>query len=291
MHFIRSPSSWLNLPRDRGVSYAAQESWILNDTIKNNILYNESFNSERYAKVIHQCCLERDLELFEAGDETEVGEKGLTLSGGQKARVTLARAIYSQSGIVLLDDVLAALDVHTAKWIVDKCFSGSLVKDGNRTVVLVTHNVALTKKIADHVVSVGLDGRVHSQPSLAEALEEDETLAEEVGKDREALDSAEKPEETASEVVDGKKVQGKLIMSEEIAVGRVSWHALKIFLAAHSKHPALFFTILVAVTILNSIAARVETWYLGYWASQYGHGFVVPVFKYVGIFCELQSDI
>jgi ABC-type multidrug transport system fused ATPase/permease subunit len=60
--------------------------------------------------VIHQCCLERDLELFEAGDQTEVGEKGLTLSGGQKARITLARAVYSQACTLLLDDILAALE-------------------------------------------------------------------------------------------------------------------------------------------------------------------------------------
>ena len=64
----------------------------------------------RYKKVLYQCSLERDLELFEAGDQTEVGEKGLTLSGGQKARITLARAIYSSAQILLLDDVLAALE-------------------------------------------------------------------------------------------------------------------------------------------------------------------------------------
>ena len=91
--------------------------------------------------VIHQCALKRDLSLFEAGDKTEVGEKGLTLSGGQKARVTLARAIYSSADVLLLDDVLAALDVHTAKWIVDKCFKGDLVR--GRTVVLVVRHSGL----------------------------------------------------------------------------------------------------------------------------------------------------
>ena len=85
--------------------------------------------------------MKRDLSLFEAGDKTEVGEKGLTLSGGQKARVTLARAIYSSADILLLDDVLAALDVHTAKWIIDKCFKGDLVR--GRTVVLVVRHSGL----------------------------------------------------------------------------------------------------------------------------------------------------
>lgn len=85
----------------------------------------------------------RDLTLFEAGDATEVGEKGLTLSGGQKARITLARAVYSPAKIILLDDVLAALDVHTSRWIVDKCFKGDLLR--GRTVLLVVSPLSHTK--------------------------------------------------------------------------------------------------------------------------------------------------
>lgn len=129
MHYLpNGPSSWFNLPRQNGVAYAAQESWVLNETIKvcfslaaapsllilgiyqENILFGSPYERERYQKVLYQCGLERDLDLFEAGDETEVGEKGLTVSGGQKARITLARAIYSPAQIILLDDVLAALE-------------------------------------------------------------------------------------------------------------------------------------------------------------------------------------
>jgi ABC-type multidrug transport system fused ATPase/permease subunit len=105
MHFIPSgPDSWFNLPRDGGVAYAAQESWVQNETIKENILFGAEFDEARYKQVIYQCSLERDLALFDAGDGTEVGEKGLTLSGGQKARITLARAIYSKAKIILLDE-------------------------------------------------------------------------------------------------------------------------------------------------------------------------------------------
>ena len=136
LHYVPSgPDSWFNLPREDGVAYAAQESWVQNETIRDNILFGSKFDEVRYRKVIYQCGLSKDLTMFDAGDKTEVGEKGLTLSGGQKARITLARAVYSQAQVLILDDILAALDVHTAKWIVDKCLQGDLVR--GRTVLLV----------------------------------------------------------------------------------------------------------------------------------------------------------
>ncbi|KAJ7164189.1 hypothetical protein C8R46DRAFT_901348, partial [Mycena filopes] len=274
MHMIRSSpasrSSWFNLPRaPGGVSYAAQESWVLNDTIRNNILFHAPLNTQRYNKVLHQCGLERDLELFEAGDETEVGEKGLTLSGGQKARVTLARAIYAESRVIILDDVLAALDVHTAKWVVDKCLAGDLIK--GRTVILVTHNVAMTSKLADFVVSVGLDGRVRGRDSVSEALVTDKVLAEEVSREEEVLAMAEAEDKVAApastEDDESKaKASGKLIVADEIEIGSVSWEALEMFFSAHAANPVLFFIGLFVAVFAIAVTVRLETWYLGYWA-------------------------
>jgi ABC-type nitrate/sulfonate/bicarbonate transport system ATPase subunit len=120
-------------------------------------MLNRIRNTDRPA-VLHQCNLERDLSLFDAGDLTDVGEKGLTLSGGQKARIALARAVYSSAAVLLLDDILAALDVSTSVWIVRKCLNGDLVR--GRTVVLVTHSVTLTLPIADYVVSFDADGHI-----------------------------------------------------------------------------------------------------------------------------------
>ena len=104
LHFSpQSPSDFFHLPRSGGVSYAAQESWCLSETIKDNILFGDEFDAERYAAVIRDCGLEPDLRMLDDGDQTEIGEKGVTLSGGQKARVTLARAVYAKSDVVLLD--------------------------------------------------------------------------------------------------------------------------------------------------------------------------------------------
>ncbi|KAJ6559886.1 P-loop containing nucleoside triphosphate hydrolase protein [Mycena capillaripes] len=262
MHFTpASPSSWYNLPRAGGVAYAAQESWVLNETIRDNILFGSEYDEERYKKVLYQCALERDLELFEAGDKSEVGEKGLTLSGGQKARCTLARAIYSRAEILLLDDVLAALDVHTSKWIVEKCFSGDLVQ--GRTVILVTHNVALAAPIADFTVSIGLNGRIMSQGSVAEALQHDIALANEANADLQVMEQV-----VDAEPVEVKKdaakadgaTDGKLILAEEIQLGKVKWSAVNLYLRGLGG--VGFYTVFLGFYTLTHLAQIYETWYL-----------------------------
>ncbi|KAJ8703097.1 hypothetical protein PTI98_001750 [Pleurotus ostreatus] len=270
MHFMPSgPSSWYNLPRDGGVSYAAQESWVQNETIRDNILFGAPLDEERYKKVLYQCCLERDLQLFDAGDQTEVGEKGLTLSGGQKARITLARAIYSHAEIILLDDVLAALDVHTSKWIVDKCFRGDLIN--NRTVILVTHNVALATPVAGFVVSLGSDGRIVSKGGVAEVLADSDALKQEVAVEQAALAKAEETIDDAQvDPEDAKIAGGKLIAAEEVELGHVGWPAIKMYLVGlGGNHPFIFFVTVLGGLLMTEGTFSFLTWFLGHWATQY----------------------
>ncbi|PPQ71821.1 hypothetical protein CVT26_007735 [Gymnopilus dilepis] len=276
----RNQDAWVSLPREKGIAYAAQESWIQNATIRDNILFNSSYEEERYRKVLHQCALEYDLQLFEAGDLTEVGERGLTLSGGQKvwrretrlsipsdtakARVTLARAIYSSSEIILLDDVLAALDVHTADWIVNKCLRGDLVR--GRTILLVTHNVALVAPIADLVVSVDVDGHVKSQSTNIERA-----LAEEVPaslkSERQVTPLLQTRLEESSQTPGA---GGKLVVPEEIAQGRVTWKPLRMFISSLSgSRPLIFFATWVLAIIVGQWIDAFQVWFLGRWGSQY----------------------
>ncbi|KIJ45713.1 hypothetical protein M422DRAFT_227467 [Sphaerobolus stellatus SS14] len=254
-----------NLPRDGGVAYAAQEAWVQNETIKDNILFGKAYNETRYKKVIYQCGLERDLSLFEAGDSTEVGEKGLTLSGGQKARITLARAVYSDASILLLDDILAALDVHTSKFIVENCLQGDLLP--GRTVILITHNVAMVAPIADFVVSLTLDGRIASQGTMADALKKNKKLVKEVVESEEV---AVKDDENVDNKDPGKKAPGsgsKLIVAEEIALGHVSWRAMRMYLS--SLGGISFWVIFLVSMLLAQTANSFQSWFLGYWAEQY----------------------
>ncbi|KNZ71686.1 ATP-binding cassette transporter abc4 [Termitomyces sp. J132] len=273
MHFIpSSPDSWFNLPRSGGVAYAAQESWVLNTTIKDNVLFGAPFDEQRYNKVIYQCALTSDLELLKAGDLTEVGEKGLTLSGGQKARLTLARAIYSSAEILLLDDVLAALDVHVAKWIVNKCFLGDLVQ--GRTILLVTHNVAMVGSIATFVVSLGSDGRILSQGSILDTVVKNSALEAELSHKKEIEEKAE--ESVDGDVQEQKKPKeyneerGKLVIEEESGKGHLSWGSLKIYLfALGGKHWALFWTVFTVTIVLECVFDVLQPWLLGAWASEY----------------------
>ncbi|KAF8182307.1 multidrug resistance-associated ABC transporter [Pholiota molesta] len=285
MHFLpNSADSWFNLPREGGVAYAAQESWVQNETIRSNILFGSPYDEIRYRKVLHQCALDKDLSLFEAGDNTEVGEKGITL---RFARVTLARAIYSRAQIILLDDVLAALDVHTAAWIVENCFKGDLVKD--RTVLLVTHNIALVSPLAKFIVSIGQDGFLSTQgTNIDVSLNSDPILAEEARHDLEELEFAN--EEATSLAKEEAPVNGKLVLAEEVAKGRVTWKSMKLFLSGlGGEHPIIFFGLWIGGFLLAEATYTSQKWFLGYWGSQYENH--TPSEVRVSFYCTIYSCI
>lgn len=101
------------------LSYIPQQAWIQNATVKNNILFGRDYDQEFYNKVVSVCALTTDFNILPAGDQTEIGEKGINLSGGQKQRISLSRAVYSESDIYLLDDPLSAVDAHVGKQIFD----------------------------------------------------------------------------------------------------------------------------------------------------------------------------
>jgi ABC-type multidrug transport system fused ATPase/permease subunit len=142
------------------IAYCAQEPWLLNDTVKENIVFASRFDMQRYNDVIKACALERDLAILGTGDQTMVGENGTSLSGGQRQRISLARAIYSRARHILLDDCFSAVDSRTAKHIFRETIMGPLMV--GRTCILVTHNVALAVPHANYVVVLG-HGKISAQ--------------------------------------------------------------------------------------------------------------------------------
>ncbi|GAA5837403.1 hypothetical protein JCM5353_002686 [Sporobolomyces roseus] len=132
-------------------AFVPQQAWLQNATVKDNILFGLPFRQKRYQDVLDACSLVSDLKILEDGDATEIGEKGINLSGGQKVRISLARAVYSRASTLLFDDILSAVDAHTAAHIYEKCLNGPLLE--GRTVILVSHQVQLTAPGAAFVVS------------------------------------------------------------------------------------------------------------------------------------------
>ncbi|KAK4181284.1 P-loop containing nucleoside triphosphate hydrolase protein [Triangularia setosa] len=151
------------------IAYVAQIPWIENASIKDNILFGLPFDEDRYKKTVEVCALKKDLEMLSDGENTEIGANGINLSGGQKWRITLARAIYSRAGILVLDDIFSAVDAHVGRHIFENCLNGELAT--GRTRILVTHHVALCEPKTKYLVELG-DGGVLNAGLLSELRQE-----------------------------------------------------------------------------------------------------------------------
>lgn len=275
------------------VAYCAQQAWLVNATIKDNILFASPYDEDRYHEVISICALERDLEILDAGDMTLVGEKGITLSGGQKQRISLARAIYSNSKHLLLDDCLSAVDAHTAKHIFEEALTGTLMT--NRTCILVSHNVSLTIPLASHVVVLD-NGKVTAQ-GTPEEVADCGALGEELLKSRPVSRAASQgpsrvssnlEEETSklsggnghvgpgSRMRDTARIKAKLSKAEKEfvdsrleakATGSVKWSTIKMYLQAMGPW---YYWIFAAwgfiATQLGSVATNL---WIRQWANAY----------------------
>ncbi|XP_062153987.1 ABC transporter C family member 8-like [Alnus glutinosa] len=147
------------------IAYVSQTSWIQSGTIRDNILYGKPMDKTRYDKAIIACALDKDINTFNNGDLTEIGQRGLNMSGGQKQRIQLARAVYSDADIYLLDDPFSAVDAHTAAFLFNDCVMAAL---GKKTVILVTHQVEFLSEVDKNLVMEG--GQITQSGSYEELL-------------------------------------------------------------------------------------------------------------------------
>lgn len=149
------------------IAYCAQDPWITNATVKENILFGCKLNKSFYLKTIEACQLVKDFDVLPDGDRTVVGEKGISLSGGQKARVALARAVYSRADVIFLDDVLSAVDAHVCKKIIKNVLApGGLLS--SKTVVLATNAVSVLEFA--HEIVMLKEGMVVERGSFDEVV-------------------------------------------------------------------------------------------------------------------------
>ncbi|XP_026324008.1 probable multidrug resistance-associated protein lethal(2)03659 isoform X4 [Hyposmocoma kahamanoa] len=153
------------------VSYASQDPWLFVGSVRQNILFGQQFVKSRYMEVCKVCALERDISLFPHGDKTVIGERGVSLSGGQRARINLARAVYKEADIYLFDDPLSAVDTQVANQIFQKCIKRYL--DG-KTVILVTHQIQFIKSVENIIIMN--KGQIVAQGGFEELNEQELNL-------------------------------------------------------------------------------------------------------------------
>ncbi|XP_055617486.1 ATP-binding cassette sub-family C member 4-like [Toxorhynchites rutilus septentrionalis] len=208
------------------ISYASQEPWLFEGTVKNNIVFIEDYNEKRYREVVRVCALERDFQLLPQGDGTIVGERGISLSGGQRARISLARAVYRKAEIYLLDDPLSAVDTHVGAHIFEQCIREYL---RDKVCILVTHQLQYLKEV-EHIVLMNM-GAAEAQGSyrsleaantfpLLAALQQEQD-AKESQQDQDRIEEC--VIDSESEFVDDKSdtLQQKLPYADPLSVDRV----------------------------------------------------------------------
>ncbi|XP_043498530.1 multidrug resistance-associated protein 1 isoform X4 [Polistes fuscatus] len=157
------------------VAYVSQQAWIQNATLQDNVLFGKPLNKALYNRVIDACMLGPDLEMLPAGDQTEIGEKGINLSGGQKQRVALARAVYNDSDIYFLDDPLSAVDSHVGKHIFENVVGpGGLLK--KKTRVHITHDIVYLPEVDN--IFVLKDGEITESGTYKQLMDKRGAFAE-----------------------------------------------------------------------------------------------------------------
>uniref|UniRef100_A0A8C9UYT8 ATP-binding cassette sub-family C member 5 n=1 Tax=Scleropages formosus TaxID=113540 RepID=A0A8C9UYT8_SCLFO len=243
-----------------GLAYVAQQAWIFNDTLRENILFGKEYDKERYNLVLDACCLNSDIAELPDGDMTEIGERGTNLSGGQRQRVSLARALYSERPILLLDDPLSAIDAHVATHIFHSAIQG--VARG-RTVLFVTHQLQYLPD-CDEVLLMK-DGQIAEWGTHTELLDKEREYATLF---TEPEEQAEGPQGQTEGPVHGRQstCSGKLMTAEEKGTGALSWTVYWSYIGAAGGLLVFILNIMLFIGTTGSMAFC--NWWLSYWIKQ-----------------------
>ncbi|KAK2630395.1 hypothetical protein QTJ16_001215 [Diplocarpon rosae] len=235
------------------VGFCGQTPWLQSMSIRENILFSAPYEEARYKQVLEMCALIPDMSNFKHGDLSLVGENGIGLSGGQKARVSLARAVYSKTNVLLLDDPLSALDHQTAEYIVRRCLAGPLLKD--RTTIMVTHRTELCFGVAKQFIQIAdghalmLDSETISFEDLHRVKSSDSTNE---GRGTEEQNKAAVPDKF---IEDEYRAHGGVQSSvywEYIKAGKLKW-----------------WLVLTCLLVVGRVIEIGKTWFLKQWGEAY----------------------
>ncbi|XP_057372866.1 ATP-binding cassette sub-family C member 5-like [Daphnia carinata] len=285
---------------DGSFAYVSQQAWIMNSSLRDNILFGETFDPKRYYDVISACALSQDLDALPAGDETEIGERGINLSGGQRQRVAMARALYADRDIYLLDDPLSAVDGHVGQHIFEKYIRGALK---GKTIVFVTHQLQYLSqcdevvfmdegRILDqgrHVDLMNRNGRYTTLIHTFLSQKDEDNVKEEEQADPHSVNGRSKPsspiqsspatsipsslaiESLASNKTTNLAFQqqipvamnGRLTEAEKMEKGSIPWSTYDIYIQSAGGY---ILSLLVFFTfVLNIFSTALSSWWLAHW--------------------------
>ncbi|KAI0379954.1 ATP-binding cassette transporter protein YOR1-like protein [Hypomontagnella monticulosa] len=265
-------------------AFCPQYAWIQNTSVQNNILFGKQMHRDWYKDVIRACALQPDLDMLPNGDATEIGERGITISGGQKQRLNIARAIYFDADIVLMDDPLSAVDAHVGRHIMDNAILG-LLKHKCR--ILATHQLWVLNR-CDRIIWMDngkmqaidtFDNLMANHSGFRQLMET--TAMEETKEEKPAV------EEKTAEGEKGKKkkkqAQG-LMQAEERAVASVPWSVYTDYIRASGS--ILNAPITLLVLLLSQGANIMTSLWLSYWTSDH---FGLTTGIYIGVYAGLGT--
>lgn len=260
-----------------GFAYVAQQAWILNDSLRENILFGKQYTEEKYNAVLEACCLFPDITELPYGDMTEIGERGANLSGGQRQRVSLARALYSERPILLLDDPLSAVDTRVGSHLFHSAIRPAAKA---RTVIFVTHQlqylpecdeVVLMKdgQIAEHGTHAQLMEKGRDYAALFNSVQQENLVRKNLKNKQRAkkessprslhVNDAAKPHNESNKA-------DQLMQAEEKGTGAVAWPVYAAYIKAAGGPLAFIVNILLFLFTTGSIAF--SNWWLSHWIRQ-----------------------
>ncbi|XP_050968338.1 multidrug resistance-associated protein 4 [Labeo rohita] len=277
------------LPAEKGVvkvkgelTYASQQPWVFPGTIRSNILFGKELQPQRYERVLRACALKRDMELLPDGDLTVIGDRGATLSGGQKARVNLARAVYQDADIYLLDDPLSAVDAEVGRHLFEQCICG-ILKDKPR--ILVTHQHQYLK--AANQILVLKEGHMVARGTYSELLRSGVDFTSLLKKDEEEEgEKGEAPRSPRSRTLSQNSVRShsssilsvkddsdqlpaepvQTVAEETRLEGTIGLRMYWKYFKAGAN--IIMLILLVLLNLLAQIFYILQDWWLSYWATE-----------------------
>lgn len=242
-----------------GFAIVKQEPWLQHASIRDNILWGKPYNEQQYHSVVDSCALTEDFQMFPDKDLTEVGENGVTLSGGQKARVALARAVYQDKSLYLLDDPISAVDQHVASYLHDRCIMGELV---GKTRILCTHHTKYLRH-ADKIILME-NGKIKQIGTPDQILQLSSTA-----NNRKIMGSKSKSSLVSNAISNASQSiqtesETKLMTEEERAIGTVAFSVYKSYWLAIGS--CLASSIIMFLFLMQG-SKVMSDWWLSYWVT------------------------